>query len=143
MTLKFTGGEYLQRGRGLGGLLRLAKSVFSPIVRTVTKAAKSNTGKAILNALKEQAIESTVNLATDALRGNDMSESFQGEFNSIRENAANSMENLRKPKKRPKKRPQKGSGCESKAKKSRRSWTSSNSSRHKNVGNRNRKGLFA
>ena len=143
MTLKFTGGEYLQRGRGLGGLLRLAKSVFSPIVRTVTQAAKSNTGKAILNALKEQAIESTVNLATDALRGNDMSESFQGEFNSIRENAANSIENLRNPRKRPKKKAQKGSGCESKAKKSRRSWTSSNSSRLKNVGNRNRKGLFA
>ena len=70
MTLKFTGGEYLQRGRGLGGLLRLAKSVFSPIVRTVAKAANSNTGKSILNALKQQAIDSTVNLATDALRGN-------------------------------------------------------------------------
>ena len=39
--MKFTGGEYLQRGRGLGGLLRLAKSVFSPIVRTVAKAAKN------------------------------------------------------------------------------------------------------
>ena len=97
MTLRFTGGEHLQRGRGLGGLLRLAKSVFSPIARTVVKAAKSNTGKSILNALKQQAIESTVNLATDALRGNDMSESFQGEINSIRENAANSIENLRKP----------------------------------------------
>ena len=58
----------------------------------------------LINALKEQAIESTVNLATDALRGNDMSESFQGEFNSIRENAANSIESLRKPRKRPKKR---------------------------------------
>lgn len=143
MTLKFTGGEYLQRGRGLGGLLRLAKSVFSPIVRTVTQAAKSNTGKAILNALKEQAIESTVNLATDALRGNDMSESFQGELSSIRENAANSIENLRNPRKRPKKKAQKGSGCESKAKKSRRSGASSNRSKLKNVSNRNRKGLFA
>ena len=143
MTLKFTGGEYLQRGRGLGGLLRLAKSVFSPIVRTVTQAAKSNTGKAILNALKEQAIESTVNLATDALRGNDMSESFQGEFNSIRENAANSIENLRKPRKRPKKRAQKGSGYELKAKKSRRSGTSSTRSKPKNVSNKKRKGLFS
>ena len=143
MTLKFTGGEYLQRGRGLGGLLRLAKSVFSPIVRTVTKAAKSNTGKAILNALKEQAIESTVNLATDALRGNDMSESFQGEFNSIRENAANSIESLRKPRKRPKKRPQKGSGCESKAKKLRKSGTSKNRSKLKSVSNKKKKGLFS
>ena len=143
MTLKFTGGEYLQRGRGLGGLLRLAKSVFSPIVRTVSKAANSNTGKSILNALKQQAIESTVNLATDALRGNDMSESFQGELSSIRENAANSIENLRNPRKRPKKKAQKGSGCESKAKKSRRSGASSNRSKLKNVSNRNKKGLFA
>ena len=132
--MKFTGGEYLQRGRGLGGLLRLAKSVFSPIVNTVAKAAKSNTGKSILNALKQQAIESTVNLATDALRGNDMSESFQGELNTIRENAANSIENLRKPRKRPKKRVQRGSGCESKAKKSKR--------KPKNVSNKKRKGLF-
>ena len=38
MTLRFTGGEHLQRGRGLGGLLRLAKSVFSPIARTVVPA---------------------------------------------------------------------------------------------------------
>ena len=142
MTLKFTGGEYLQRGRGLGGLLRLAKSVFSPIVRTVAKAAKSNTGKSILNALKQQAIESSVNLATDALRGNDMSESFQGELDSIRENTANSIENLRKPRKRGKKRAQKGSGFESKAKKSRRSETVGNRSKLKNVSNRKRKGLF-
>ena len=143
MTLKFTGGEYLQRGRGLGGLLRLAKSVFSPIARTVVKAAKSNTGKSILNALKQQAIESTVNLATDALRGNDMSESFQGELGSIRENAANSIENLKKPRKRPKKKSQKGSGYESKAKKSRRSVKSSNRSKPKNVSYNKRKGLFA
>ena len=111
MTLRFAGGEYLQRGRGLGGLLRLAKSVFSPIVRSVTKAAKSNTGKSILNALKQQAIESSMNLATDALRGNDMSESFQGEVKSIRENAANSIESLRKPRKRTKQKKQRGSGC--------------------------------
>ena len=143
MTLKFTGGEYLQRGRGLGGLLRLAKSVFSPIVRTVAKAAKSNTGKSILNALKQQAIESSVNLATDALRGNDMSESFQGELDSIRENAATSIENLRKPRKRPKKRGQKGSGCESKAKKSKRSEVSKNRSKLKSASLKKRRGLFA
>ena len=123
MTLRFAGGEHLQRGRGLGGLLRLAKSVFSPIAKTVVKAAKSNTGKSILNALKQQAIESTVNLATDALRGNDMIESFQGEMNSVRENAANSLENLRRPKKRTKRKPQKGSGLEFTPKKARRTKT--------------------
>ena len=139
MTLRFTGGEYLQQGRGLGGLLRLAKSVFSPIVRSVTKAAKSNTGKSILNALKQQAIESSMNLATDALRGNDMSESFQGEIKSIRENAANSIESLRKPRKRTKQKKQRGSGCESSAKKSKLSYKS----KPKHVKNRKNKGLFA
>ena len=139
MTLRFTGGEYLQRGRGLGGLLRLAKSVFSPIVRTVTKAAKSSTGKSILNALKQQAIESSMNLATDALRGNDMSESFQGELTSIRENAANSIESLRKPRKRTKQKKQRGSGCESPAKKSKKSYKS----KPKHGKNKRNNGLFA
>ena len=139
MTLRFTGGEYLQRGRGLGGLLRLAKSVFSPIVRTVTKAAKSSTGKSILNALKQQAIESSMNLATDALRGNDMSESFQGELTSIRENAANSIESLRKPRKRTKQKKQRGSGCESPAKKLKKSYKS----KPKHGKNKRNNGLFA
>ena len=139
MTLRFTGGEYLQRGRGLGGLLRLAKSVFSPIVRTVTKAAKSSTGKSILNALKQQAIESSMNLATDALRGNDMSESFQGELMSIRENAANSIESLKKPRKRTKQKNQRGSGCESPAKKSKKSYKS----KPKHGKNKRNNGLFA
>ena len=76
MTLTFVGGEPLQRGRGLGGLLRLVKSVFSPIAKTAVKAAKSNTGKAIFKALKEQAIDSSVNLATDALRGNNIKIQF-------------------------------------------------------------------
>lgn len=139
MTLRFTGGEHLQRGRGLGGLLRLAKSVFSPIARTVVKAAKSNTGKSILNALKQQAIESTVNLATDALRGNDMSESFQGELNTIRENAANSIENLRKPKKKSKRKLQRGSGFESTPKRIKQSKTPYIRSKRMT----NNRGLFA
>ena len=46
MTLRFRGGERLQRGRGIGGLLRLVKSVFSPLVKsagkTVIKAVKSD-----------------------------------------------------------------------------------------------------
>ena len=138
MTLKFTGGEYLQRGRGLGGLLRLAKSVFSPLVRTVARAAKSNTGKSILNALKQQAIESSVNLATDALRGNDMKESFQGELNSIRENAANSIEDLRRPRKRTKPQKQRGSGFMSTTKKSKMMYKS----KPKGCKSKKNKGLF-
>ena len=66
MTLRFRGGARLQRGRGFGGILRVLKSVFSPIVRsigkTAVKAAKSKTGKLIGNKIKEQAIDSALNL---------------------------------------------------------------------------------
>lgn len=123
MTLTFVGGEPLQRGRGLGGLLRLVKSVFTPIAKTAVKAAKSNTGKAIFKALKEQAIDSSVNLATDALRGNNLKESFQNELESVRENTANTIENLKskpKAKKRKRKANQMGKGSKNPAKKIRR-----------------------
>ena len=39
MTIRFRGGERLQRGRGIGGLLRLVKSVFSPLVKSFGKTA--------------------------------------------------------------------------------------------------------
>lgn len=38
-------------------MLRLVKSVFSPLVKTVAKAAKSNTGKVLGNALMYQSWE--------------------------------------------------------------------------------------
>ena len=123
MTLTFVGGEPLQRGRGLGGLLRLVKSVFTPIAKTAVKAAKSNTGKAIFKALKEQAIDSSVNLATDALRGKNLNESFQNELESVRENTANTIENFKtntKVKKRKRKANQMGKGSKNPTKKIKR-----------------------
>ena len=54
MSLRFKGGERLQRGRGIGGLLRLAKSLFSPIVRSVGKTAvKAATSKIGKKAIKK------------------------------------------------------------------------------------------
>ena len=83
MSPRFKGGDYIQRGRGIGGLLRMAKSFFMPLVKTagcrVLKAAKSNTGKMIGNTIKEQAISSGTNLIADAVRGNDMKESLHNE----------------------------------------------------------------
>ena len=61
MSIQFSGGERFQRGRGIGGLLRIAKNLFQPIVKTIGRAVKSNTGRAIGNALKEQVIESGTN----------------------------------------------------------------------------------
>ena len=37
MSLRFKGGERLQRGRGIGGLLRLVKSLFTPLVKVQVK----------------------------------------------------------------------------------------------------------
>ena len=54
MSWRFRGGKILQRGRRIGGLLWLVKSVFSQLVKTAVKPTKSNTGKTLGN--KEQAI---------------------------------------------------------------------------------------
>lgn len=106
MSLRFRGGDYIQRGRGIGGLLRMAKSFFMPLMKTagstVLKAAKSNTGKMIGNAIKEQAISSGTQLLADAVRGNNLEESLHNEGQNIRKRAADTIENL-PPKKRKKK----------------------------------------
>ena len=100
MSLRFRGGERLQRGRGIGGLLRLLKSVFSPLVKsagkTIVKAARSNTGKMIGNALKEQAIDSAVKLGVDAMRGEDMDVSLQ----HVKRKAADGIVNIHSARKK-------------------------------------------
>ena len=98
MSLRFRGGERLQRGQGIGGLLRLVKSVFSPLVKTVAKAAKSNTGKALGNALKEQAISSAINLTGDVIQGNNLKESLKNELKSGRETLGSAIKGIRKRK---------------------------------------------
>ena len=98
MSLRFRGGERLQRGRGIGGLLLLVKSVFSPLVKTVAKAAKSNTGKALGNVLKEQAISSALNLTGDVIQGNNLKESLKNELKSGRETLGSSIKGIRKRK---------------------------------------------
>ena len=98
MTLRFRGGERLQRGRGIGGLLRLVKSVFSPLVKsagkTVIKAVKSDSGKMLGNALKEQAISSAINLVGDVVKGNNIKESIQNEITSSRENLGDTIKSI-------------------------------------------------
>ena len=104
MSLRFVGGEHLQRGRGIGGLLRLMKSVFSPVVKTVGKkvasAIKSSSGKKILNVLKDQAIDSSMTLASNALKGNDMNSSIQDELNNVKSNLSTVIDELRANRKR-------------------------------------------
>ena len=104
MSLRFVGGEQLQRGRGIGGLLRLMKSVFSPIMRNVSKgvisAAKSEGGKKLMNVLKEQAINSTMNLASQALQGSDIRKSLGEEIGTVKQNVAATIDDIRSSRKR-------------------------------------------
>ena len=98
MSIKFRGGYPSQRGRGIGGLLRAAGSLFKPLFKTLSstalKAARSNTGKMIGNALKEQAINSAINLTADAIRGNDLNESLQNEVGATRQTVGNVVEGI-------------------------------------------------
>ena len=104
MSLRFKGGERLQRGRGIGGLLRLVKSLFTPLVKSagksIVKAATSNTGKAVLNSIKDQAIDSGIKLASDALRGEDMNESLQTELQTVKRKAVDGLESVARKKKK-------------------------------------------
>ena len=98
-TIRFRGGERYQRGRGIGGLLRLAQGLFKPVMQTLGRvvkssagkaignAIKSNTGRAIGKALKNQAIDSAKNLATDVLSGNPLNEGFKREVYNIKNRA--------------------------------------------------------
>ena len=105
MSLRFKGGNLLQKGRGIGGLLRAASSLFKPFFKTVgntaLKVARSNTGKAIGKALKEQAISSAQNIALDTMRGENIKDSLRNEASNVRKRVADDVENmLNTPKKR-------------------------------------------
>ena len=99
MSIRFSGGDRFQRGRGIGGILRLAKSLFKPLMRTVRIVVKSNTGKAIGNAIKEQVIESGANLAVDALRGYNFRDIFNREVIAFKQLGALPIEHLQKGRK--------------------------------------------
>ena len=105
MSLRFSGGQVLQRGRGIGGLLRLMKSVFAPVVKSVSRgvvsAAKSEGGKKLLNVLKEQAVNSSMNIAADTLRGVDLKDSFKKEARSLKKNVATTIDDIQNSRKRP------------------------------------------
>ena len=85
MGLYFVGGERLQKGKGIGGLMRFASKLFLPISRVAKKAIQSNTGKKIVDAVKEQAIDSSINIATDIAKGKDLKDSFSNEIENVKD----------------------------------------------------------
>ena len=86
MAPYFHGGERLQRGRGIGGLLRIASKLFRPMGTLTAKALKSQTGKKIVNAVKNQAIDSSINVAKDLVEGKSFKESLKEEFENAKSN---------------------------------------------------------
>ena len=105
MSLRFKGGNLLQRGRGIGGLLRAASSLFKPLFKSVgstaMKIARSDAGKAIGKAVKEQAITSAKNIAVDTIGGKNLKDSVRNEAKNVRKRVADQVENvLNVPKKR-------------------------------------------
>ena len=83
MPITFSWGDRFQRGRGIGGIFKIAIKLFQPIIGTLCKAVKSDTEKAIRKTIKEQEIESGIYLATDALRENNLSEGLNREVVQI------------------------------------------------------------
>ena len=82
----FLGGERVQRGRGIGGLLRSISKLFKPLGGLAAKAAKSPAGKKIVNAVKNQAIDSSINVAKDIASGRGVKDSLKDEFKNVKEN---------------------------------------------------------
>ena len=82
----FHGGERIQRGRGIGGLFRIASKLFKPLASLAGQAVKSPAGKKIVNAVKNQAIDSSINLAKDLASGKSVRESLKDEFENVKEN---------------------------------------------------------
>ena len=111
MSLRFRGGELLQRGRGVGGLLRFVKSLFSPFIRSagksIAKAATSNTAKTIGNAVKDQLLESGMRVGVDVLRGENLKDSVKKEAKHVKRKAVDKVDQfasdiIKKRKKQPK-----------------------------------------
>ena len=104
MSLRFRGGESLRRGRGIGGLLRLVKSLFSPIVRSVVetavKAATSKIGRKVIEEVKDQAVSTGINMLADAVRGKDMKQSAKRELKTVKHRAADVIESFKPVKKK-------------------------------------------
>lgn len=86
MSRRFIGGDRLQRGRGIGGILRIASRLLSPIAKVAKSALQSDTGRKIGNAVKQQAIESSINLASDIAKGKTVKESFKDELKNVKHN---------------------------------------------------------
>ena len=82
----FRGGERIQRGRGIGGVLRMATKLFTPLKNIVQKVLSSDTGKKVISSVKDQAIDSSINLAKDLASGKNLKRSIADEMENVKDN---------------------------------------------------------
>ena len=87
MGLFFRGGDRVQRGRGLGGLVQIASKLFTPLKKVVQRAINSDSGKKVISAVKEQAIDSSIKVAQDIAAGKNVKTSLQEEMKNVKDNA--------------------------------------------------------
>ena len=99
MTIYFRGGEIRQKGKGIGGFFRGLVNLFKPMVKSagssIAKAATSNAAQEVYKTLGEQAIDSTLNMTKDLLRGNDMQTSFNRESENMKRTGAEIIDKVR------------------------------------------------
>ena len=98
MSIHFRGGELQQKGKGIGGFFRGLINFFRPMMKSVgssvVKAATSNTAKSIAKTLGEQALDSTINMTNDAIKGNDLRESLHREVDNFKRRGSDIVDNI-------------------------------------------------
>ena len=98
MSIYFRGGEYQQKGKGIGGFFRGLVNFFKPMAKSVgnsvVKAATSETAKSIAKTLGEQALDSTMNMTKDMLQGNDLRDSFHRELDNFKRKGSDVVKDL-------------------------------------------------
>ena len=87
MGLYFAGSDRIQRGRGIGGLFKIASKLFAPLASFTKKALSSKVGEKVVKAVKKQAIDSSLNIAKDLAAGKNVKESLKSEFENAKQNS--------------------------------------------------------
>ena len=102
--IHFRGGEIQQKGKGISiffhGLINMLRPVARSVGSNLARAATSNTAKDIAKTLREQAIDSTLNMTQDYLNGNDMQHSFDRETGEFRKRGSEIIEQVQTKRRR-------------------------------------------
>jgi hypothetical protein len=92
MSLRYHKGPFIQRGGGLGNIFgSLFKSVIPVLSRVGKSILRSPTAQSVLKSAKDAAIQGGVNLAVDALRGNDVIDGVQQSVKNARNSIADAI----------------------------------------------------